>query len=374
MGKYRWIVMLILISLLLSGCWDYTDVDERHVAILTTIDLKEGQSGTMRSGGTYIGGVVVPSLNPQIGAKSRFETFSGQTISQAREERFGYSPGRPLIGLLQVILIGNEVARSGVDNWLNIYSRDSVIKYNLHMAVTKGRAEQVARSKDPNYVNAGEHIKLLLEQTDKVGFYAHYDLRNYIVDMATPGKNPVMPLFELRNKEIACIGSAVFRKDKLVAELDLPETRTLILLRQGNNKGHIPYVIRQGEKVIDRGGILVGNQRRVKVTRRGDEFFFDITIKIKGRLLERASSVSLIDNPDQLKAIEQAVENQTQSDCYQLIGRMQEEWKLDAIDISRYALAKWRQELERRIDKDFIQKAHINVKVEVKIGQFGEMT
>jgi len=375
MVKYQCIMMLVLSSLLLSGCWDYADLEDRRIVILSAIDMKEGQTGDMKSGEAIVGGVVLTTFHPRIHNPSRYESFSGQTIAQARERQFGYSPGRYLIGSLQVALIGDEVARAGVDNWLDSYIRDPVVKHNLRLAVTKGRADEVAQFKDPNYENVGEQIKILLEQIEKNGFFVHENLTNYLIDLNTPGKNPVMSLIELQNnKQIACIGSAVFRKDKLVAELGLPETRTLAILRGQHGYGHIPYVIRTGEKIIDRGGIYGRSKRQVKVTRQGDEFFFDIKIKIKGNLVERASTVSLIDHSEQLKAIERAAENQVRRDCYQFIDKMQNDWQLDAIDISRFALAKWRREIEPRVDKDFIQNAHIRVKVEVKIDKFGEAT
>jgi hypothetical protein len=52
---------------------------------------------------------------------------------------------------------------------------------------------------------------------------------------------------------------------------------------------------------------------------------------------------------------------------------MQEEIKVDCIDISKYALAKNRRALEKEIDKpEFIQDANIQVKVKVHLGNTGE--
>lgn len=53
---------------------------------------------------------------------------------------------------------------------------------------------------------------------------------------------------------------------------------------------------------------------------------------------------------------------------------MQAEWQVDSIDVSRYALAKWRQELEKEADKDFISKTQINVIVKTQLLRFGETT
>jgi len=373
--KAIWIYALLGFSLLITGCWDYRDLEDQNIMILGALDLKEGQRGTMLDGVTLVGGAIIPNLNPNAKEKSRFDAVAGQTINQGREVRVGRSTGRYMVGQLQVILLGNNLARSGVDNWMNTYIRDPRVKHNLHLAVTTGRAVELAKFKTPNVSNTGEQIKSQLEQMPSNGFYPKYSMYDYVVDYITPGKNPVMPLLELRNNnKIVCVGCAVFKKDKMVAELGLTEMRTLILLRGQNSRGMIPYVIKEDGKTVDRGAIQATNSRKVSVTRKGDNFFFDIDITLKGRLMERARHESLFDNPEQLKAIEKAVNDEIRGDCYRLIDRMQKGWQADSIDVSRFALAKWRRELENQVDKDFISKAHFNVRVDTQILRFGEGT
>jgi len=48
--------------------------------------------------------------------------------------------------------------------------------------------------------------------------------------------------------------------------------------------------------------------------------------------------------------------------------------KVDCIDVSKYALAKWRYELTPTIDKGFIENADINIEVEVNLQNAGETT
>jgi hypothetical protein len=53
---------------------------------------------------------------------------------------------------------------------------------------------------------------------------------------------------------------------------------------------------------------------------------------------------------------------------------MQEDLQIDCIDISKYALAKWRKELQDQIDHDFInERVNIHVDVKVTIKNVGEL-
>ncbi|NLX02178.1 MAG: hypothetical protein GXY40_06580, partial [Syntrophomonadaceae bacterium] len=71
--------------------------------------------------------------------------------------------------------------------------------------------------------------------------------------------------------------------------------------------------------------------------------------------------------------IEKTVEQQVRTQCETFINKMQEEIKVDCIDISKYALAKNRRALEKEIDKpEFIQNANIQVQVKVHLENTGE--
>ncbi|ABO51731.1 hypothetical protein Dred_3229 [Desulforamulus reducens MI-1] len=57
-----------------------------------------------------------------------------------------------------------------------------------------------------------------------------------------------------------------------------------------------------------------------------------------------------------------AIKNQVEHDCALFIQKMQEEFKTDCIDITKYTLAKWRHELQDKVDQEeFIQNATIIV-------------
>jgi hypothetical protein len=52
---------------------------------------------------------------------------------------------------------------------------------------------------------------------------------------------------------------------------------------------------------------------------------------------------------------------------------LQEEPRIDAIEITPYALAKWRQEITPQLEQSFIEDVLINVDVEVKLQNTGEL-
>jgi hypothetical protein len=82
-----------------------------------------------------------------------------------------------------------------------------------------------------------------------------------------------------------------------------------------------------------------------------------------------------LQDPEKLKEIEDQVASTVTRDAYRFIEKMQDQYSFDCLDLNRYALAKWRAELEDTIDDPrFIKNATIRVKVKVKIQCIGEST
>ena len=136
-------------------------------------------------------------------------------------------------------------------------------------------------------------------------------------------------------------------------------------------KGYIPFVI-TGKGRGRLGTVFVGNGRKVRVERQGDQYTFNITITLKGQLIEHQNPVILTRNREFLSMIEAQVAADIESECQTLIDTMQEEFKWTA-SISAIRLAKWRSELEDTVDEGFIERANINVDVKVHIGNTGDL-
>jgi len=159
----------------------------------------------------------------------------------------------------------------------------------------------------------------------------------------------------------------------MIAKLDLKETRSLVLLKGIKSKGSIPFCIIKDDILVDSGTVRVNSKRKVKVIREGNNFTFLVKINLDGVLIDHTNIEQELDET-KLQIIENQVAADIKKQCNNLIIKMQEEWEVDCIDISKYALAKWRKELTPVIDKGFIENVNIQVEVQVDIENAGELT
>lgn len=368
------LILIILTAITTgSGCWDAQDIAERSVVVLAAVDLN--QEGGIQFGKPvqYDATILMPNLYTDTAEKVRIARVSGVSLSGSRDQRAYINPQTILTSMIRVYLFGESMSISGLAPVLDSLLRNPLLSNSVYMATTEGQAGDMITVQPPDFPDLGIYIIDLLRKVNDKSFFPVITLHDFRVQSASPGKNPVLPILRVDAGEVKISGLGIFRKDKLIDRVGLDGARPLTLLRGVKCKGYIPFVItREGEEV-DRGTVFVGNGRKVRVERQGDQYTFNITITLKGQLIEHENPVILTRNREFLSMIEAQVAADIESECQTLIETMQEEYRVDCIDISKYALAKWRSELEDTIDEGFIERANINVDVKVHIGNTGDL-
>lgn len=351
----------------LSGCFDAEDIENFNIPLIAAYDVAKDRKE----------GVDVTVLYPNVAQKNRefVEKVSGKTIGDTRANRGTRYPSTLLLGDIQVAFYGKDLARKGLGPYIDNYVRDPRVKKSLFMVVVEGRGDQFLEKAHKINPYLGFEIPGVFTSKKKNQFFATTTLYDFFHAVNTTGKNPVACTMKvLPNGQYKVNGTAIFKKDKMIDIIGMDETIPLVLLRgEEGCCGFIPFTVRKDGKEIDKGTVEVKSKRKVKVDKEGDRFVFYIKLKIEGRLVEHYALDRLILEDEKcISDIEKAMEEKIEKDGLKLINRMQNEWKVDCIDITKYALAKWRGEIKDMVEEEaFIQNANIKLKVEVDIPFWG---
>lgn len=220
-GLTRYCLLVSIVSILLSGCWDRREVNDIAIVIAMSVDKEED--------GKYRLGVQIPlvssmgSLSGGGGGTSGNESFYvdsavGKTLHEARAILQTRMSRILYFAHYRVVVIGSEVARSGFSKPFDIISRYPENRLTSYVVMTKGKAIDLLNA-HPHFERfSGEAIRELIKAVT---------IPVSIKDMAqmniTPGIDTFLPVFDPVNtqpkgdsKEIEGTGIAVFRGDKLI--------------------------------------------------------------------------------------------------------------------------------------------------------------
>jgi len=253
-------LLFILISLnfSLGGCWDQRELENLALVQALGLDLKPDSNaitvttmiavptklGGNGSGGDSGGGDGTGVLIISMDAPSIYEAFNRINTSLNRE-----------ITLLQnqVLFLGEDLAKQGVKKWVDNLVRFREMRRTLLVFVCRGNAAEVMRVQPKLEKNPAEYFRDLIALTKINGMFPLTNLNGFMERYEAFAQQNFAPLItkysgksnnEQSSKspekqtdaapkppqEIRIIGTAVFKKDKVVGKLDTYETQVLLLL------------------------------------------------------------------------------------------------------------------------------------------------
>lgn len=257
MSKNYIFVILLISVFLLSGCWNRRELNT--MAIVQGMGIDQGENGQVK--------VSVQIAKPVKMQPSELNLSSqGRTVFDAIRNFISVSSRKPFFSHNQVIVFGEDQARSGLAPVIDMLERDPEMRVEVPVLVAKGKAEKILLIPGDIEALSAREMDQTLEAAKSLGKAKKVDLHELLQKINGVKFAAVAPKIEMFNKgdkqEFHISGMAVFKRDKLVGWLDEKETRgllwvlgevnsgILVLENPGGIKGKISMeIIRAGSQV-----------------------------------------------------------------------------------------------------------------------------
>ncbi|MGM0900389.1 MAG: Ger(x)C family spore germination protein [Bacillota bacterium] len=372
--------LIVLSLLLLSGCWNRTEIND--IAIVTAVGLDLLEDDNMRLSlqiavPAQLGQATGPT---QSGGKSTFIVSElGGTISEAFRHLQEKLPRRIFFSHSRVLIIGEDLARNGVTHILDFYARYQEPRMHSSIIVTKGKAVDILKQ-EPTLENvSAEEANELIKR--KVGLMI--SIRDFLDMLLTEGVEPVAPQFVLEPLEVksdsqtiekqAINGAAVFKGDKLVGWMDDGETRGILWLRNEMKKGVITVNIgeeRGGGKISTN---IVRTESDIVPELKDGKITITINTRAELNVLENASEVNLGD-PENIDKLEKEIEKEIKDRMRMTLDKAQGELGSDIFGFGEALYKKypkeWNNTYKEKWDDEF-SEVEVIVKPKVFVRRVG---
>lgn len=236
----RKLILMILVTIVLftGGCWDRRELETLGIVagfgldwaekekqfVLTAQVIKPTQVQTPQGGGGGGGGEEAVWV-----VKSKAETvFKGVRSFLFESSRRLYFPHN------QIIVVGKSAAREGVGSLLDFFTRDAEPRLSEWLLVAEGEAAEVLQAKSGLEKVPALAISRLLNNYTGTSEIGRINLWNFLSRLLSKTTAPYAPLIKVEGegeeKKYRISGTAVFRKDRYIGELNKRETRGLLWL------------------------------------------------------------------------------------------------------------------------------------------------
>ncbi|WP_417898548.1 Ger(x)C family spore germination protein [Bacillus haimaensis] len=386
-------IFLILISipflLFSSGCWNNRELGELGIAVALGID-KEGEQFVVTV--QLVNSAEISNLQGS-GTRAPVVIYreKGKTIFEAIRRITTKAPRKTFYPHLRVLVIGEDLAKEGFSESLDLLVRDQELRYDFFILIAKNSKASDILSIMPavEKIPAQNMFTKLETSQDVWAPTLAVTLGELIEELVVPGKQPVISGVEIigdyeTGKMMENVQSSdppaqlhftnfsVFNNDKLQGWLNEDESKGVNYIN-GKVKSTIVVVPCPGgeEGYVSIELLRTSQKRKSKV--KSNRPNVKVTLKAEGNIGEISCPVDLT-KQNSIKELERLTEKDIKDVMIQSINAAQKEYGLDVfgfgLDIHRSDPKYWKS-VKNTWDEQFSTMT-VNVEVDVSIRKFGK--
>lgn len=366
MAKKIYITFILLsILVLLSGCWNYRELDE--------LDLIAGAAIDKGRENNYL--LTVEIINARGGKESVIEhsvmCMEGETIFDAVRNIIRKAGKRVYWSHAKVVIISEEIAREGIVDVLDFFNRDAEIRAEIYLVISREKtAAELLRGKDIVHDTLAFHIQDIMKAQGGVARYPVTELWHFISELSAEGISPIVPTaamtFDEDNVVPQMTGTAVFKRDKMVGWLDEGESRSLLFIK-GEMKGGLVEAVQVTE----------GTQATIEISRvkhkitpivNDGALTMNIDLRIEAGIAEVIGKEDVISKDGRKKLI-MASQNKIRKQMEDTLKKVQSEFKADVFgfgSVVQREMPDYWKEIQPDWN-DIFPGIDTNIKVEVEV-------
>lgn len=359
--------LVILSSLIFSGCWNYREVDE--LAIVSGIAVDKGYDDEI----TMTLEIVGFTNEKETRISSEIVTLKGKTIFDAARNGISVLGKKIYWSHLKVVIISEQVAREGVIKVVDWVNRDAETRSDANILICKG-----CLAKDvlvvPGKTNEIKSFRMqeIVDNERNLSKAPNIDILDFSNLLAGKGTVAIAPSVTLKNVDKGVVpqifGTAVFKKDKLVCFLDGEETKDMLFVQNEIKGGVLVDAETHNNKNTLLSLEIFKNKTKIKPIAQDGEINFIVNIDTITAIDEVQGTVDFVDDGNR-KKIEKSVASIRSKRIENLIKKMQDDYSADIFGFGE-KLREDELKVWKNFDNDWEKKfrdIHVAVNMNVHI-------
>ncbi|WP_238403091.1 Ger(x)C family spore germination protein [Paenibacillus mesophilus] len=353
------IVLCVAIAPLLGGCWDRTELNDLAIVVGTAVDMnKEGQVELAvqvfipRS----LGGGGASGIGGGGGGGQKLTVVrsgDGVNMADAMSKLQTKLPRTIFWGHCKTYIFGEEKAKQGIAEEMDFLLRHRQPRERAYMYVSSGKAVDTLELYPPLERYSGEVIRELSDLHSAM-IMTMKDLRDMLRGISGAAAVPlidVLPPKQGREKSQAIpyiVGTAVFKKDKMIGKISDKITRGVMWLRNEVDESIITVEAEQGKEFVSISPV----RTRVTLTPNIDDGVWSMLVKVEseGEMIQNGTKLDPM-NPKLLAIMQEGLKEDIRSRIESTIRHVQKELKADIFGFAEEFHRKYPKQWEQSQDR-----------------------
>lgn len=373
--SFIFISILVLMAILLTGCWNYREIDK--LALVSGIavdknDLNKGYEVTAEI-------VSIPTSAKEPNFNSTKIQSKGEGVFDCMRNMINVSAKQLFWSHAAILIIGEDVAKESILPILDWITRDSEPRLTLYILVSKAdTAKDILSSKSLSTEIRSFEIEDMIISNKRLSKIPNVQVYQLLNDVSTDGIYPVLPTVELvynGDKEtMALSGGAIFNNDKLVDYMDFEDVKSYLFIRNQITGGLINTTLINNDSIDNIDLEIFKNKTKINPIISNEEISMNIKIKTEVSIAESSNSINALNKMD-IQKLEIVAEKTLKDNILKTITRAQNDFELDIFGFGNLVKEKmphvWK-DIENNWDEIF-KGLKINLDVDINVRGSGHL-
>lgn len=376
--------------LLLSGCWDRIELENRESVIGLAVDIinEESEHNSGKFMYKVAAQIAIPGQIPMGEVRGDLSGGGGRvldnvlvteaignTIDHALQNMQDKLAHELFLGQLQVVIISETMAERGVTQLNEFFQRRPEVRRTLWALVCTKNATEVLNTPLPMERIPALHISSMFKTAERLGRFPKVKIGDFWNVQEKKGQEPILPLIKLVEDELVQMdGLAYFVDNQMVGTLTTDQI-TFYSILMGENPGGATTLITlsDAEENVMIESIFRTIKRNVKLI--NDAPYVDLQVSITTKIREKSKEAIDLSNPQTIDFIKNEAEKYFTDGIKNLIAQTQKD-SVDIFGFGEYVRAKhpryWDEHIKTKQGwREKYKDLTINVKTNVEIQRIG---
>lgn len=229
------IMIVSFMALNLTGCWDNVELDK--IAIVMGIGIDESPKiGEVDMTVQVANTAGIKSSSTDIGSKKTESYFNlkgtGDTIFNIVRGFSKKASRKIFLAQNQVIILGRGIAEEGLGQYIDFFCRDHETRSLVWILISDETANEILDVKSDFESIPSISIKELVKEQQYNSEAPMVDLHKFASRLMSKTTSPIAPIIKVSMegniKKAYVSGTAVFKKNKMIGEMNKVETRGVL--------------------------------------------------------------------------------------------------------------------------------------------------
>ncbi|SHE14340.1 germination protein, Ger(x)C family [Chlamydia abortus] len=362
----KWFGLTILLLTILTGCGDQR--------ILEKAGFIETESFDLLPNGQFLISNSVPITEPGVKTQRKVLTTEAKSSKEAKVE-FARQTSLTLVnGQLRNLIFGVSLAKQGLWDQFDTFSRDPSVSPHAKIAIVNGSASSLLAKDFKQHPRTDQYIDRLLTKEAKEHAIPKVTLYEFTRDFLDDGIDPVVPVIREDRDNISLDGIGLFKGSRYITKIEPDDALIFGFLRDNVKRGNLDVELGQAEgenELVMFNSLTSRRNIKVKRTDSGSPEV-EINVKVKGSILEYIGPRDLSEEKNR-SSIETMMSDHITRRANKMVKHMQMN-RVDSLGIGKYVRNNMSYEAWKAMDwEQKYPDAKVKCKIRFKIKDTGKI-